>query len=119
MVNFPAPDLTPEKVDQAISFIINILAEPRTEVQSRALTAFWAQDYAHVKRLSMANPNDHYCEALGYLGSARQPTLSTDALLLEAVKATAEHVRDGVATRLGTEIARILDEQEDASGTSI
>jgi hypothetical protein len=102
------PELPPEKVSQAIRFTLNILGEPETEIQRQALTAFRAEDYRFIKRLSLTHPDDNYCRALGHLGSIQQPGAPVEALMAEAVGATADHVRQGVATRLGAEVANIL-----------
>lgn len=101
-------ELTLERVNQAISAILDTLGEPKTELHNRALTAFQGGDHQTVKRLASTNLSDYYCKSLGYLGGALKLTPNTDTILAESARAAADFARERTLARLGNAIAQAL-----------
>lgn len=101
-------ELTLERVNQAVSAILETLGEPTTELHSRALTAFQSGDHQTVKRLASTNLSDYYCKSLGYLGGALKLTPNTDTILAESARAAADFAREQTLARLGEAIATAL-----------
>lgn len=101
-------ELTLEKVNQAVSAILEVLGDPESELHSKALTAFQGGDHQTVKRLASTNLSDYYCKALGYLGGALKLTPNTDTILAESARAAADFAKDKALAHLGTEIEKAL-----------
>ncbi len=101
-------ELTLEKVNQAISAILEVLGNPGSELHSKALAAFQSGDHQTVKRLASTNLSDYYCKALGYLGGALKLTPNTDTILAESARAAADFVKEKTLVRLSAEIERAL-----------
>ncbi|MBD2088334.1 hypothetical protein H6F67_00390 [Microcoleus sp. FACHB-1515] len=101
-------ELTADRVNQAISAILETLGEPTSELHTRAMTAFQSGDHQTVKRLASTHLSDYYCKALGYLGGALKLTPNTDTILAESARAAADFVRERTLARLGAEIAKAL-----------
>lgn len=101
-------ELTLERVNQAVSAILETLGEPTTELHSRALTAFQSSDHQTVKRLASTHLSDYYCKSLGYLGGALKLTPNTDTILAESARAAADFAREQTLARLGEAIATAL-----------
>ena len=101
-------ELTLEKVNQAVSAILEVLGTPKSELHSKALTAFQSGDHQSVKRLASTNLSDYYCKALGYLGGALKLTPNTDTILAESARAAADFVKEKTLNRLGAEIEKAL-----------
>jgi hypothetical protein len=74
MQTIEIPELTIERVNQAIDAILNVLGTPENDLHTQAHTAFTRGDYQTVKRLASTNLSDNYCKALGYLGGALKLT---------------------------------------------
>lgn len=104
------PELTLERVSQAVDAIIEILGKPENSLHSEALEAFGRRDYQTVKRLASTNLSDYYCKSLGYLGGALKLTPNTDTILAESARAAADFMREKTLTKLGAEIAKALNE---------
>ena len=104
------PELTLERVNQAVDAIIETLGKPENKLHSEALEAFQRGDYQTVKRLAATNLNDYYCKALGYLGGALKLTPNTDTILAESARSAADFVREKALAQLGAEIAKALGE---------
>jgi hypothetical protein len=102
------PELTLERVNQAVSVIIETLGKPETDLHTQALEAFQRGDYQIVKRLASTNLDDYYCKALGYLGGALKLTPNTDTILAESARAAADFVQQKTLAHLGAEIAKAL-----------
>jgi hypothetical protein len=102
------PELTLERVNQAVSAIIETLGKPETDLHTQALEAFQRGDHQIVKRLASTNLDDYYCKALGYLGGALKLTPNTDTILAESARAAADFVREKTLAHLGNEIAKAL-----------
>jgi hypothetical protein len=102
------PELTPERVQEAVDIILETLGPPETELHSKAYAAFRAGEYQTVKRLSSTHLSDSYCKALGYLGGALKLTPNTDTILAESARSAADFARDRILTRLGEEIGKAL-----------
>ncbi len=103
------PELTKERVQQAVNAILETLGKPETDLHQKALKAFHSGDYGVVKRLSSTNLSDCYCKSLGYLGSALKLTPNTDTILAESARAAADFVRDRTLNSLGKAISNALD----------
>lgn len=101
-------ELTSEKVNQAITAILETLGKPEVELHNKALTAFENGDHQTVKRLASTNLSDCYCKALGYLGGALKLTPNTDTILAESARAAADFSRERTLNQLGAEIAKAL-----------
>jgi hypothetical protein len=104
------PELTLERVNQAVSVILEVLGKPENNLHSEALESFQRGDYQHVKRLAATNLSDYYCKSLGYLGGALKLTPNTDTILAESARAAADFAREKTLSRLGAEIAKALGE---------
>lgn len=102
-------ELTLEKVNQAITAILETLGSPEIELHNRALAAFQSGDHQTVKRLASTHLSDYYCKALGYLGGALKLTPNTDTILAESARSAADYVREKALARLGTEIEKALN----------
>jgi len=102
------PELTLEKVNEAIAAILKTLGSPETELHRKAIAAFQSGDHQTVKRLASTHLSDHYCKALGYLGGALKLTPNTDTILAESARSAADYVREQTLTRLGAEIEKAL-----------
>lgn len=100
---------TLERVNQAISAILETLGEPENDLHREALSAFHKGDYQTVKRLAAINLSDYYCKALGYLGGALKLTPNTDTILAESARAAADFGKEKILARLGDEIAKALN----------
>ncbi len=103
------PELTIERVNQAIDAILNVLGNPENDLHIQAHTAFSHGDHQTVKRLASTNLSDHYCRALGYLGGALKLTPNTDTILAESARAAADFAREKVLLELGDAIAKALN----------
>lgn len=103
------PELTKERVQQAVNAILETLGEPKTDLHQEALTAFNSGNYGVVKRLASTNLSDCYCKSLGYLGSALKLTPNTDTILAESARAAADFIRDHTLERLGKAISEALN----------
>lgn len=101
-------ELTLEKVNQAVSAILEVLGKPESELHSKALAAFQSGDHQTVKRLASTNLSDYYCKALGYLGGALKLTPNTDTILAESARAAADFTKEKTLVRLGAEIEKAL-----------
>jgi hypothetical protein len=101
-------ELSAERVNQAVSAILDVLGEPETELHRKALTAFQSGDHQTVKRLASTNLSDYYCKALGYLGGALKLTPNTDTILAESARSASDFVKEKTLTHLGNEIAKAL-----------
>lgn len=101
-------ELTLEKVNHAISAILEVLGTPESELHNKALTAFQSGDHQTVKRLASTNLSDYYCKALGYLGGALKLTPNTDTILAESARAAADFAKEKTLTRLGAAIEKAL-----------
>jgi hypothetical protein len=97
-------ELTLEKVNQAVSAILEVLGDPESELHSKALKAF----HQSVKRLASTNLSDYYCKALGYLGGALKLTPNTDTILAESARSAADFAKEKTLARLGAEIEKAL-----------
>ncbi|MEH2205514.1 MAG: hypothetical protein V7K53_15770 [Nostoc sp.] len=102
-------ELTQEKVDKAVSAILEVLGKPENDLHHKALTAFQSGDYQTVKRLASTNLTDDYCKALGYLGGALKLTPNTDTILAESARSAAEFVKEKTLQHLGIKIADALN----------
>ncbi len=102
-------ELTPEKVNQAVDAILNVLGTPENDLHAEALSAFRRGDHQIVKRLAATNLSDHFCKALGYLGGALKLTPNTDTILAESARSAAEFVKEKTLHQLGAEIANALN----------
>jgi len=105
----PTTELSPEKVNQAVDAILNVLGTPENDLHAEALSAFRRGDHQIVKRLAATNLSDHYCKALGYLGGALKLTPNADTILAESARSSAEFVREKTLLQLGAEIAKALN----------
>lgn len=103
------PELTTEKVTQAVQLILDTLGTPQTSPQQQALEAFQSGDHALVKRISLGNLNDSFCKCLGYLGSAYKLLPTTDTILSEAARAALDHKHQVESSRLGQQLVDILN----------
>ena len=103
------PELTIERVNQAIAAILNVLGTPENDLHNQAYTAFNNGDYQTVKRLSSTNLSDYYCKALGYLGGALKLTPNTDTILAESARAAADFAKERVLQQLGNAISKALN----------
>lgn len=103
------PELTLDRVNQAVDAILMVLGTPNSDLHSQALDAFHRSDYQTVKRLAATNLSDHYCRALGYLGGALKLTPNTDTILAESARAAADFVREKTLAQLGEAIATALN----------
>jgi len=101
-------ELSLEKVNQAVSAILEVLGNPESELHSRALKAFQSGDHQTVKRLASTNLSDYYCKSLGYLGGALKLTPNTDTILAESARAAADFTREKTLARLGAAIEKAL-----------
>jgi hypothetical protein len=101
-------EITLERVNQAVSAILEVLGKPESELHSKALKAFQNGDHQSVKRLASTNLSDHYCKALGYLGGALKLTPNTDTILAESARAAADFAKEKTLVRLGAEIEKAL-----------
>ena len=104
-----APELTAEKVNEAVEAILAVLGEPESDLHREALTAFRSGDHQRVKRLSSTNLADNYVKSLGYLGSAFKLLPTTDTILSESARSAADYVKDKALNQLGSAIAKALD----------
>lgn len=102
-------ELTLEKVNQAVSAILEVLGNPETELHKKALAAFNTGDHQTVKRLASSNLTDYYCKALGYLGGALKLTPNTDTILAESARSAADFVREKTLHHLSSAIANALN----------
>ena len=102
------PEITLERVNQAIGEILSTLGDPESDLHQKAMAAFQAGDHQIVKRLASTHLSDYYCKALGYLGGALKLTPNTDTILAEAARAAADFVREKTLARLGAAIERSL-----------
>lgn len=103
-----SPELTLERVNQAINVILEVLGTPETELHSKAYQAFTSGDHQTVKRLAATNLSDCYVKALGYLGGALKLTPNTDTILAESARAAADFSREKTLHHLGKAIAAAL-----------
>lgn len=103
-------ELSPDRVNKAVSAILTVLGEPESDLHREAFSAFHKGDYQIVKRLAATNLSDYYCKALGYLGGALKLTPNTDTILAESARAAADFVREKTLTQLGSEIAKALSD---------
>ncbi|MBW4660293.1 MAG: hypothetical protein KME15_16580 [Drouetiella hepatica Uher 2000/2452] len=101
-------ELTLEKVNQAVSAILETLGNPDSELHNKALAAFQSGDHQTVKRLASTNLSDYYCKALGYLGGALKLTPNTDTILAESARAAADFSKERTLARLGAAIEKAL-----------
>ena len=108
MTTTATPELTAEKVKQAVQAILDTLGTPESDLHSRALAAFQGGDDQTVKRLASTNLSDHYCKALGYLGGALKLTPNTDTILAESARAAADFTKEKTLAQLGNEIQKAL-----------
>lgn len=109
MITTTTPELTKERVQQAINAILDTLGDPETDLHQEALAAFHSGNYGAVKRLASTNLFDSYCKSLGYLGSALKLTPNTDTILAESARAAADFVRDRTLKNLGKAINEALN----------
>lgn len=108
MQSTQSAELTLERVNQAVSAILDTLGTPEIDLHSKALAAFQRGDHQAVKRLASTNLSDNYCKALGYLGGALKLTPNTDTILAESARAAADFTKEKTLARLGAEIAKAL-----------
>lgn len=104
------PELTLERVNQAVNAIVEVLGKPDNDLHSKALEAFQRGDHQVVKRLAATNLTDYYCKALGYLGGALKLTPNTDTILAESARAAADFAREKTLASLGAEISKALSD---------
>jgi hypothetical protein len=109
MQTIEIPELTIERVNQAIDAILNVLGTPENDLHPQAHTAFTRGDYQTVKRLASTNLSDNYCKALGYLGGALKLTPNTDTILAESARAAADFAKERVLKQLGNAISVALN----------
>jgi hypothetical protein len=109
MQTIEIPELTIERVNQAIDAILNVLGTPENDLHTQAHTAFTRGDYQTVKRLASTNLSDNYCKALGYLGGALKLTPNTDTILAESARAAADFAKERVLKQLGNAISVALN----------
>ncbi|MBW4689676.1 MAG: hypothetical protein KME40_32430 [Komarekiella atlantica HA4396-MV6] len=102
-------ELTLERVNQAVSAILEVLGTPETELHIKALAAFKSGDHQTVKRLASTNLSDYYVKSLGYLGGALKLTPNTDTILAESARSAADFVKDRALKQLGEAISTALD----------
>jgi len=102
------PELTLERVSQAVNAILEVLGTPDNNLHNEALLAFQDGNYQLVKRLAATNLSDYYCKALGYLGGALKLTPNTDTILAESARAAADFAREKTLAKLGAEISKAL-----------
>ncbi|AFZ61335.1 hypothetical protein H6G54_21275 [Anabaena cylindrica FACHB-243] len=103
------PELTIERVNQAVDAILDVLGTPENDLHTQAYTAFSGGDYQTVKRLASTNLSDYYCKALGYLGGALKLTPNTDTILAESARAAADFAKERVLQQLGNAISKALN----------
>ncbi len=101
-------ELTSEKVNQAVTAILETLGSPETDLHSKALAAFKDGDHQAVKRLASTHLSDYYCKSLGYLGGALKLTPNTDTILAESARSAADFAREKTLDRLGAAIEKAL-----------
>ncbi|MEH1789590.1 MAG: hypothetical protein V7L23_29410 [Nostoc sp.] len=78
--------------EEAIRNILKYLS-PDTEYQTLALELFNAQNYDAVKKLAVGHLEDHCLKALTYLSNATKLTPAFPAIIAEAAREAAKHVR--------------------------
>ncbi|MBD2083367.1 hypothetical protein [Leptolyngbya sp. FACHB-17] len=108
MVQALQTEFTAEKVNKAVSAILETLGEPEADLHKNALEAFQRGDHATVKRLASTNLTDNFCKSLGYLGGALKLTPNTDTILAESARAACEHLKEKHLVKLGIELGNAL-----------
>jgi F0F1-type ATP synthase epsilon subunit len=109
MVQAVSTELTLERVNQAVTAILDVLGTPSTDLHTKALTAFQSGDHQAVKRLASTNLSDYYVKSLGYLGGALKLTPNTDTILAESARAAADFAKEKALNQLGDAIAQALN----------
>lgn len=109
MVQAISTELTLERVNQAVTAILEVLGTPETDLHTKALTAFQSGDHQTVKRLASTNLSDYYVKSLGYLGGALKLTPNTDTILAESARAAADFAKEKALKQLGNAIAQALN----------
>ena len=101
-------ELTLEKLQPAITAILDVLGEPSTETQAQALAAFRAGDADTARRLAATHLGDNYVKSLGYLASAAKVTPTVAVVIAEAARSAAEAAKDRALLELGEAIAKAM-----------
>lgn len=83
--------ITEQKVNQAVNAILDVLGDPQTNSQKKAINYFYLGEYDKVRRLAATNLEDYYCKSLSYLGSAFKMLPNTDTILAESARAAADY----------------------------
>ena len=106
-------EITEEKVNKAVSAILEVLGDPQTNYQKHAIACFRLGEYDKVRRLAATNLEDFYCKSLGYLSSAFKLLPNTDTILAESARAAAEYKAEFLKRKtldwLGKEIDSALN----------
>lgn len=102
-------EITKDKVEKAISLILDELGEPESDRQDEALRLFMDEEYEQVKWRSLANPTDYFIKCLGYLPGAMKLTPNTPTILAEALRAAMYFDMERRSRQLGQEIMDLFE----------
>lgn len=104
----PAYTFEADKVQHAIADIIEAMGDPSSPCEVKALEAFQREEYATVDLIAASHLSNHYCRALGYLGSAVKLSPGTAKILAEAARAAADRIREQALASLSESIDAAL-----------